>query len=122
MYKLNYFQKELNNKDSISLQMYMELLSENQIIQPKIFCDKYYFDPLKNLPVFHTYFINQHYDNCIILTDYDQLDYIKDFGGNFLVVYDSDKQSIKEYKDKYKFIEKNTNIIQYMKENNNAQL
>lgn len=120
MYKLNYFQKELNNKDSVSLQMYMELLSNNQIVQPKIFCDKYYFDPLKNIPIFHSYFINQHYDNCIILTDYDQLEYIKDFSGSFLVVYDSDKQSIKNYEDKYKFIEKNTNIIQYMKENNDA--
>lgn len=117
MYKLNYFQKDFDNANCISFKMYSSLLSDNKIDQPIIFCDKHYIDPLNNIPIFHSYFINQHYHLTDILTDYDQITYLDYFNNkNFLVVYNPDTQDINKYKDIYKFIDINTNIDSYMEQ------
>jgi len=118
MYKLNYFQKDLTVTTCASFNMYKKLLSQDLIIQPIIFCDKYFIDPIINIPIFHSYFINQHYYKSYILTDFDQINYIKFFkNNNFIFVYNSDIQNINNYKDSYKFIDINDDIITYMKDN-----
>lgn len=115
MYKINYFQKDLTNIDCVSYKMYEKMILGNYIDQPKIFCDKYIVDPLIKIPIFHSYFINQHFHKHYLLTDYDQLSYIESFKfKNCFIVYNSDTQKIDSYQDKYKFIDINEDIITYM--------
>lgn len=115
MYKINYFQKELTDINCASFNMYQQLLSKNYIDQSIIFCDKYTVDPFINIPIFHSYFISQHFSKYYLLTDYDQLLYLEPFKiKNCFIVYNSDTQNIDNYKDKYKFIDINDDVITYM--------
>lgn len=118
MYKLNYFQKILIDINCTSFLMYKQLLDNNKIIQPIIFCDQYTVDPFINIPIFHSYFINQHYNKTYILSDYDQLSYIENFkNNNFIIVYNPDTQDINKYQNQYKFINNNSDIYQFMEKN-----
>lgn len=118
MYKLNYFQKILQNTDCASFKMYKQLLSTNKIVQPIIFCDQYTVDPLMSVPIFHSYYMNQYFHKTYILTDFDQISYITSFKcNNFIIVYNSDTQDINNYKDNYKFIDINNDIIEFMEKN-----
>ncbi len=117
MYKLNYFRKNLNDMTSESFKIYQKLLSGKQISQPIIFCDKYTMDPFTTVPIFHSYFMNQYFFPTDILTDFDQISYIVNFNhNNFLIAYNSDIENIDKYKDTYKFIDTNTDIITYMEQ------
>jgi hypothetical protein len=117
MYKLNYFQKDLTDINCASFNMYKQLLSDNKISQPIIFCDRYRIDPFVNMPIFHSYFINQHFYKTSTLTDYDQILYIENFkNNNFIIVYNPDIHDISQYKNKYKFIDMNNDINLYMEQ------
>lgn len=117
MYQLNYFQKDFTNIDCLSFKMYQELVMNNKIIQPIIFCDKYLVDPLVKVPILHSYFINQYFHKNYTLTDYDQLSYIEHFKiNNFIIVYNPDVHETKSYENKYHFISMNDNINTYMEQ------
>lgn len=121
MYKLNYFQNHLSDSKCKSFDFFRILYSQNQLDQPIIFCDKYITDPIGNIPIFHSYFVNQHFNNSIILTDYDQIEYIKYFNNsNFLIVYNPDVHNIDQYINSYKFISINDDITTFMKDNYNG--
>lgn len=118
MPKIDYFQKELKNNTDPSFIMFIKYLSNNSDSQSVIFCDSYIIDPIKDIPIFHSYYMNHSFHNHWILTDYDQIKYIEYFHHkNYIIVYNPDIQNIESYQDKYKFISMDQNILEYIKDN-----
>jgi hypothetical protein len=124
MLNLDYFQKQISDSNTKSFQMFKELITNNYLNQPKIFCDEYQVDLISKIPIFHSYYINHSFAKNLILTDYDQIDYIKYFHHqDYIIVYNPGIHDIDKYKDtSYKFISMEDNIIQYLKDNFNDQI
>ena len=115
MYQIAYFQKQLDNLTTPSFIKFKELYDKQQIYQPIIFCDNYSAESA-NIPIFHSSYINQHFYKQIILTDFDQIQYIENFKNkNFILLYN---KLIHDPKDKqYFYIDLEDSLLSFLQEN-----
>lgn len=86
---LIYFEKQIDYPNSIGLRIYTEHVASGVIYNPIIFCDKYTCD-IKNIPIFHTFYIKNLFDKRYILTNKFDTYYLIDMGlsANIIVIYD----------------------------------
>ena len=115
MYNIAYFQNKLFDLTCPSFLIYKKLCDEKQIHQPIIFCDTYDAEAA-NIPIFHSYYLNQHYHKKIILTDFDQIKYIANFHNqNFLILYN--QFTHEPINNTYKYITSETILETFLIEN-----
>ena len=119
MYHINYYKQQINEHNTLSLKLFLQACTDKQLYQPKIFCDNINISIASNIPIFHSYYMRQHFHKCLIMTDYEDLDYIQAYHNtNFMILYNPMFQP-KQFEETYKYLSIEDSFYNFLEENCN---
>ena len=117
MYNIDYYQQYIDSPNSLAYNSFMKLYDKKLLYQPKIFSDKCLVYLKNSIPIFHSFYIRQHYHNRAVMIGYDDVQYVDHYyNQNFIVVY-NDSNDIQNLKDKYLCYNLEYDIVDFLKEN-----
>lgn len=117
MYNINYYKQNINSDNTYLLNLFLQADRDKLLYQPKIFCDQYDIHIQSSIPIFHSYYIRQHFNKSLILSAYEDLSYIKSYNNeNFLIIYDPLTQN---KNTNHKYMQKQDNFYTFLSESCN---
>jgi hypothetical protein len=116
MYNINYY-KQLIKEDNASLKLFLQACVDKKIFQPKIFCDNYYINMSLPIPIFHSSYIRHHFDQSLILIDYEDLSYAQIYDKNYLIFYNPELHNIDKTNAKHQYISLQDDFYNFLSEN-----
>lgn len=90
MSNLVLFQSRITDESSPAYKSYIKLYEDNIIDNPIIFTDYCSIRTDSNISIFNIYFLRQHFFDCIILLDFQDIDYLVNLQNHqCIVIYNS---------------------------------
>lgn len=116
MYNIALFQPRITKDKSLAYSLYEKLYQDDIVSRPIIYTDKCYVLVDNNIPVFHTYYMRQHFYKQYVLVDYDNIDYIPyNTIHKYIVVYNKKTQDANKI-SKHIMLDITDNITDILKE------
>lgn len=115
MINLCYYRQNIKDDFSPAYNIYVKLYKQKLLDNPKIYTDKVSHDLKIDIPIFHSYYLKNHFENQVVLLDIDNMQYIKDHDGKLIVIYNKIVHDVQNTNN-ITYIDIDANIEEIIKE------